>query len=496
MKKKFFIIYLLLFTAFTDWAQPVMIIRKIKQTDTILDIERLLKNNQTLANKLIVNNDKMYLEGNNIKDTLYIYIQNDSIVKSYITTLKKMDSLFISENNRLFHQGYIFNRIKPDSIHVIQNRLHIYYTAQKNSLTTIDRIVISPENTFPKNIVKYLNRKMQQHPIDANAIEKIVNLLHYSNQTQLKEPPKVLFEKNRHIIWVQTQRNKKNQIDFYIGTSYDASKEKLNFEGHLDTQIYNLFKQGEIFNLKWYKNQLYQLMDWQIAFPYIGGSNFNLSNHFISSRKDTIESQLVNQTKLGLSSLHVKWELNYTINNNNSLAKGNTFDNYIGTGFIYRFFNKNLLLEKQIQIQLNKNLKNDNTVLYTGIRYYFPIYKTTINSQLQYYLNSHNENTNYYKALPNLFRREIVENLNLFQLISLKNEWFINEKNNRLYILGDYIYYQNNQKNTYSYANFGLGIQILNKNQILTFEIIKRINASYTTDYQPVYVNIKQLIRF
>jgi hypothetical protein len=63
-------------------------------------------------------------------------------------------------------------------------------------------------------------------------------------------------------------------------------------------------------------------------------------------------------------------------------------------------------------------------------------------------------------------------------------------------LIADVIHKKNGEHLTKTYINSGLGLSIIQKNQILTLEIIVPVYSNYISDNQSVYINIKQAIRF
>jgi hypothetical protein len=69
-------------------------------------------------------------------------------------------------------------------------------------------------------------------------------------------------------------------------------------------------------------------------------------------------------------------------------------------------------------------------------------------------------------------------------------------KNTSIFLIADVIHKKNGEHLTKTYINSGLGLSIIQKKQILTFEIIAPIFSSYISDNQSIYINVKQAIRF
>jgi len=490
-------IYLLLFITFF-WFSGIAQINNFKETQekksSLTKIEKQHKNNSILKN-YYYNLDSLNLNRTKIKDTLYLYIKINRHTKKKKIHFTNLETELKAVNDSLIKSGYLFSKLIPDSISIRKERLNLYMHTNLKVTTKIDEVVISPQKTFPKNISRYINRIFKGKIIDSSNLEKIATIINRTTKATIKKTPQIFFKNHKSVIWIDAPINKPNTADGFISFSYDNEKGQLKLEASANTSLYNLFKQNEQISFKWYQKDDYQLIDWKIYFPYLKGSNFYINNHFFNSRTDTIQTNLINEIALGYRYHNYSFYLSQMYNHIQSENKENT--NHIGLGFEING-RKNGYFAREIKgtLKIETHNTNKNIYYFTG-KYYLPLFKSTLfYTQYSFFFTENNQDNNYINTYPNLFRKTYITINNISKVSSFKNEWFLNQNKTKFYLIGDYINIETSQKQSISYLNIGIGMKILNKNQILTLEIINPINNDYIIDNQGVYINIKQQFRF
>ncbi len=459
--------------------------------------------NDTLYNMLLkkhllgayieVNGTQKHIKGKKINDTLYMYI-NKKYKKVLVSELQNHLQYL---NDSLIQTGYLFNRIQPDSIKVKEHHLHIFYQLQKNNLNRIDSLVVIPGRNFPKNIWRNLNKFIAGHTINSQNINTVTNFIDNETGFKLATEPVINFYKGQKVLVIKLQKTPKNSIDGMIGFNYNAEKSKLQLEAHIKTSFFNLINSGEQIYLEWQRQNTVQLLQFNTVFPYVKGSNFVLSNFFSSKRKDTTGFSISNLSRLRYrfkrQSLGVNFtyqfsdEQNHTINNH-----------FIGIYYqkIFKTKKENWIINFQSRFDLKIN-EPDKKIIYAQIRSTENISKRFVLSHNMQIYNTNDTNTiSPTIEQTGMFRKASNIDNNFRKIISFKNEIIYRTKHSDFYLIGDYIDAHNCQKFTTGYVNTGVGMGFYKKNQRLIIEIIKPIQMSYYTDFQDIYINVKQVIRF
>jgi len=433
----------------------------------------------------------------NGNDTLYIYINFEGIKISYQKKGKELPEFFKKINDSLVQKGFIFNRLQPDSIISVKGKTILFYTSIKEKKTKVDSVVLSGIKKPPKNYIKYFNRHFKHRILNQKNLHQIQNEFNNDRHFALQKAPFVNFKKGQNILILPLKKSQLNTVSGLIGLTYDAQKEKAVFNGLLNLSLHNILNTGEVLNIKWQKDLSYQSLDLNIDFHKIKGSNWAFSNHFYSSRTDTITASLANHSLLSFGYKRQGLGITYTKILQSRPGQTNINQNFAGLDYRIDLKNPN-----QFKSFVQLNIKSDITQLKNSILFCQIAYFQKINGNFGWKLhagsfyNSGNNPGIIYNLNDNLLRKNIRSEMDFHAIYSFKNDIIYHTKSASFYLIGDLIRKDNLKNITLSYINTGIGMVIFNKKQILTFEIIKPLNLGYNTDYQDVYINFKQSVRF
>ena len=459
--------------------------------DTLLNF---LLQKHLLGAHITYNGQQKLVKGNKITDTLYIYING----KPKKTSLTKLNDRLQSLNDSLIHAGFLFNRLEPDSIRIQNKTLYVFYHYTKTEQNKIDSLVIISDKKFPENIRTKLNKSLKRKPINLKNLNNIEHFINEKTGFKITTQPVINFYHGKKMVVLKVKKEASNLLDGMLGFNYDSEKEKLQLEGRIKSSFYNLFNSGEQLTFIWQRKNKYQQIQFNVKFPYIKSSNFGLDNYFSSIRNDTISFEILNQTGLNyqVNKQHT-FGINY-IYNFKSLNNVATSNRLAGILYQIKFKNKETTWVTELQAQFNINISDiDSNLFYLQLKSKEKIWHNVSLSH-----NLQNFNTNQDKlSVPGymqngIFRRIVNLESNYNRIFSLKNEIIYRVNQIKFYLIGDYIQTNSFYKQYISYANTGIGMHFVNKNQILTFEIIKPIKISYLTDFQGIYINIKQTVKF
>ena len=428
-----------------------------------------------------------------LNDTLYLYIAYSPVKKIKISQLQKVLN---QTNDSLIRSGYLFNRLVADSLKIDSMHLSLYYQIKSLKKRRIDSIVMISKHAFPRNCIKRLQKKFKHQPINQSVLAQINQFVNQNTNFKMSASPLINFLKARNIVVIKAQLKKSHTLDGLLGFSYDKQVGKIQLEGHLKTLFYNLFNQNESISFKWQKRLKNQQMDFWIDMPYFMGTGFDFKNRLLTYQKDTINSDLLLESTLTLRSSRQNIGLIFSKEFKQTPASYQ--QTLTGLHYLYNFQFNNGKPEKYIESVVNFDWERKAiSDFYFHLSLNQTLYKKLeLNSQSQIYHNLNADNGSLQQLKYHLWRKENIRPEKITTLLSLKNEFAYAYNTTRIYLITDYIRTTVAKNLMNSYINTGLGVQILNKNQILTFEFILPLNTSYHTDNQASYINIKETIKF
>lgn len=274
-----------------------------------------LKKTDTLYSAIFDLNNKFEKIRINLSKDLKIFLNSNNSNYTYNKKYIELDwnktplflnelVLFFEQNGNSFAQVYLKNITLNDS-HAVAD---IYI--KKNISRTIDKIIVKGYSKFPK---KYIHNHLGIKLNDKFNTGKLAliskNIKTISFIEEIKKP-QTLFTKNSTSIYIYLKKKRANRFDGLIGFSSDKNNNNLNFEGHLNIQLNNIFNHGEQFKLVWQSNaNQNKKFELKIETPYIFNSKFtprasldiyNQDSTFINiTSLLSIDYKLKNNTSLG-----------------------------------------------------------------------------------------------------------------------------------------------------------------------------------------------------
>ena len=457
-------------------------------------IHGIIENNFLLNNHLIPVDSKIKLESFKPNDTLYIYVHlNDEIIVNEKANHKDLSIKMKEINESLINNSYVYSKLIPEKIKINREKLSIYYRLKNANSILIDSIIVKPDEVCPPNLKKIISKKYKNQKITKQNIKKISRFISQNTHSAPIKKPYMLIDKKRHYLQYEFKKNQTNYLSGLLGF-YNNQNRKLILEGEIKTGFFNLLNIGEEFLFSWQKKDQYQDLHFNINLPYITGKNFSIMNKFHSNRNDTISSLLNNQTAVRWKWNKHRLYLNYTYEEIQEKVKS-SIHQYLGTGYGYEqnlyddFYARNFSIEYY-------TYKFEKNIFYSGLNNFTKIKKWAWKQQWQFLSNNTGNKIDYQNISTNFFRKNVVSINTLKNIISLKNEFVFDQKKLKIYLIGDYLTGKTLTNKKFSYANLGIGVNIFKKNQKLILELIKNFKDSYLTDYQSIYFNIKQKIKF
>jgi len=462
----------------------------LNRNDSLLN---LLLQKHLLGTQITYGKKGKLIKGEAVNDTLYIYINK----KAKKTVLSELNNKLQSINDSLIYSGYLFNCLEPDSIHIQNQTLHVFYHYMKTEQHKIDSLVIISDKKFPNNIRNRLYKMLKAKFINLKNLNHINRFITESTGYIITKQPVINFYHGKKMVVLKVKKETSNLLDGMLGFNYDTEKEKLQLEGRIKSSFYNLFNIGEQLGLIWQRKNKYQQIQLNAKFPYIKSSNLGIDNSFSSTKNDTISFEVFNQTGLNYKVKNQTFGINYIYNfkSSDNIAISNRL-----AGILYHINikNKKTTWAADFGAQYNINLSNiDQHLFYLQLKSKEKIWHNmSLSHNLQIYrINQDKLNVPSY-IQNDIFRKIVNLETNYNRILSVKNDIIYRVNQIKFYLIGDYIQTNSFYKQYISYANTGIGMHFINKNQILTFEIIKPVEISYIADFQGIYINIKQSIKF
>lgn len=157
-------------------------------------------------------------------------------------------------NNKLHlleKKGYALAKLKLINFKSDNASLMANLEVELNLMRKINKIVIAGYSDFPKGVKKLYEKKYAYKTFNQETVKTIYkdfNNLPFTHQIKY---PEVLLTKDSTDIYVYLEKRKNNSFDGFLGFGTNEAKQKIQFNGYLDLNLFNNLNKGERFNLYW-----------------------------------------------------------------------------------------------------------------------------------------------------------------------------------------------------------------------------------------------------
>lgn len=518
-------LYVLIFFSTFGWSQNFYL--KIEgtssyETSTIdsisyikkhINVQKIIKEDSIVFNKL---QQKGYLGINKIKqikinDTTFsityklgiaykkVKIKTDSlsisdkklleIQDSFVLKTEEIESFLTNKINYLEQKGFPLTKLQLRYFDFKNNEIEAQLICLNNLERKINALVIEGYNYFPKAIKRVYERKYQNKIFNQKTIGNIhkdFNTLSFVSQVKY---PEVLLTTDSTKVYVYTKKRKNNTFDGFVGFGTNEEKQKLQFNGYLDLNLFNNLNAGERFNLYWKNDGNKQsTFQTQLDLAYVFKTRLALRGNLKLFKQDSIFQNSSYDLQIGyLLKYNTKWFLGIKNNTSTSIQKitpTNIDDltaNFYTTTFEHRkmdynqnWFTENFFFITEIGYGKRNNSTTTTNQFYTHITS-FKLFQLNPRNYIhiktdQFYLQS----SDYY--INELYRLGGMQSIRGFNENSLQGNFFsglfaeyrfIAASNLYFYTVTDYGYLQDktSKTNTNLYG-FGLGMGLLSNNGI------------------------------
>ena len=390
---------------------------------------------------------------------------------------KELDYLFNNIIKKLENNGYPFSKIDFKTDSVKEYKIYGKLLLNKGPKTTIDSIAIKGYNDFPKHLIeRYIeiekNSLYNQSVI--NNISKKIQEIDFIKEYKKNE---ILFNKNKNIIYLYLDKEKKNYLDAFLGLN--NYNKKIIIIGKMHFNISNALNRFENIELKWNKSDKEsQELNFKIEFPYVFNSIFGIKGNINILQFENIYNKRELSFLLGIKKTNNTLSFGY-LNKKSSVFTENI------TGSI-KNFNSNFL---NIQWR-KKNTKKYNIDIGIGIgqsnieKQKYNRIKTSFSFQFLFNIFKNNflllKSTSELLIGDNILENEkkaiggqnylrgFLDNSffsKSFNIINLENQYYV-EKNTYISAFYDLGFFHDNENHLVS--SLGIGLGLLRQNDIFS----------------------------
>lgn len=391
--------------------------------------------------------------------------------------------------NLLEKKGYAQAKLKLINFKIQQTSLEANLHLELNAIRKINKLVVSGYSDFPKGVKKLYEKKYAGITFNQETVKTIYkdfNSLPFVNQVKY---PEVLLTKDSTDIYIYLEKRKNNSFDGFVGFGTNEAKQKLQFNGYLDLNLYNNLNKGERFNLYWKNDGNKQsTFNAKLELAYLFQLPLAFKGNLKIFRQDTIFQQSSFDADLGyMFSYNTKAYIGLKENTSEAIQKtpSATFKDLTSSFITTSITHQKLNYDNEVFPELfSMNIKIGKGSRMIGLD------KTSqFFSQLQasylFELNKKNyihlKTDNFYLQSTTYFTNELyrfggMQSIRGFNENSLQGNLFsgffteyryIVASNLYVHTLTDFVYFQDkaNQKSGNLYG-FGFGLGLINKSGI------------------------------
>lgn len=480
------------------------IIDSLGYTRKITSEKKILEEVNTLVDKIqkIGYLETQIIESQKLSDTTFFYLlsfnqktkhihiyigeKNKRLLDLSVDTLK-MDfyktELFLEETTKKIEKkGFSISKAKLINITSNKKTLKAELEIDLDQKRTVNDIVISGYDKFPKGYKKNLLRKYQNKLFNKENLERISSdfkSILFIKQTKY---PEILFNKDTTKVYVYIEKKKNNYFDGFLG--FSNSEEKLVLNGYLDLSLNNTLNTGDLFSIKWRSDGKDQKnFNLGVELPYVFNSPIGLKLQLNIFRQDSTFQNSKTDVEIGYylnnkSKIYLGYQNTESSDIGNlNLSTLNDFNNYFVTSSYEKINSRDdVLFPEKSYFNIKIGYGERESKLNTNIQLIGNInfnYSFDLNKKNSLYVSSHNYYLQSDHYLTNeLYRFGGIKSIRGYRENSLQGNQvslLLSEYRYRfsdnfyMHSILDYGYYKDNTTNLINKPiGFGLGIGLLN----------------------------------
>jgi len=200
----------------------------------------------------------------------------------------------------LVNNGYPFAELIISHLEVKDSICNLIIDVMPNQLVRIDSIIVKSEEVIEERLLGQLFNINKGDVYSEERISNIDRVIRNSRYYSLLKSTEVLFTNDGAQIYLYLKRKSSNLFDGILGVQQNKDGNRINLNGSLNFMLQNNFQRGESLAFDWKKMPSQtQELSIQMAYPYIGFSDFGVKGDLSIYKQDT--SFVSTMKKAGLS---------------------------------------------------------------------------------------------------------------------------------------------------------------------------------------------------
>ncbi|HUH25139.1 MAG TPA: ShlB/FhaC/HecB family hemolysin secretion/activation protein, partial [Flavobacterium sp.] len=164
--------------------------------------------------------------------------------------IQNTESFLKNMVSKLAQKGYAISTVKLTNHEFINHLLNADLDLHIDQKRTIDQLVFTPYDNFPKGIKQRLIKKYEKQAFTETVTASIQKELTQFPFIKTTRPAEVLFTESNTALYLYVERQNISQFDGLIGFTNDDNG-KIQFNGYADLQLMNILNKGEQLKLYW-----------------------------------------------------------------------------------------------------------------------------------------------------------------------------------------------------------------------------------------------------
>lgn len=325
--------------------------------NSLMSLQDFLRTNGYLHYKITSTQkkDSLYLVQFDLgtkTDSLKIHFkQHHDVLKTLLNITEASQTIPIQNTEthlknmveKLAQNGYSISTIRLTNHQFFNQILNVDLDLQIDQKRSIDQLVFTPYDNFPKGIKQRLIKKYEKQPFTENITASIQKELTQFPFIKTTRPAEVLFTESNTALYLYVERQNISQFDGLIGFTNDDNG-KVQFNGYADLQLMNILNKGEQLKLYW-KNDGNQQTQFNLSteIPYLFNSPVGVKASLELFKQD---STMMNTKFNGALLYYLTFNHRIGIGYQSTASVTGTDNFYQAANFNNRFITLNYLLNK------------------------------------------------------------------------------------------------------------------------------------------------------
>lgn len=262
---------------------------------------------------------------------------------SQTIAIQNTESFLKNMVNNLAQKGYAISTVKLTNHEFTNHLLNADLDLHIDQKRTIDQLIFTPYDNFPKGIKQRLIKKYEKQAFTETVTASIQKELTQFPFIKTTRPAEVLFTESNTALYLYVERQNISQFDGLIGFTNDDNG-KVQFNGYADLQLMNILNKGEQLKLYW-KSDGNQQTQFNLSteVPYIFNSPLGVKASLELFKQD---STMMNTKFNGALLYYLTFNHRVGIGYQSTASVAGTHNFYQAANYSNQFVTLNYLLNK------------------------------------------------------------------------------------------------------------------------------------------------------